>query len=113
MLPIAINILGKILVQSIPPQLVLLSIIAKSTDGLTLSELTSYVSSLCRNNTLPKYYYTCGKGEGIVKEVLLDVNTLKVLGLVTEVNGKFQATEKGYTILKKVSASGSSKIPKT
>lgn len=112
MLPIAIGILGKTLTRSIPPQLVLLSIIAKSENGLTLNELTSYVSSLCKSNMLPKYYYMCGRGEGIVKEVLLDVNTLKVLGLVAEVNGKLQATEKGYTILKKVSANESHKVAK-
>ncbi|MEM4789626.1 MAG: hypothetical protein QXM55_01120 [Ignisphaera sp.] len=99
--------------RSIPPQLVLLSIIAKSENGLTFNELTSYILSLCKSNALPKYYYTCGKGEGIAKEVLLDVNTLKVLGLVTEVNGKLHATEKGYTILRKVSANESNKIAKT
>jgi ribosomal protein S19E (S16A) len=90
------------LVQKIPPQIVLLSIIAKNSNGLTLKELTSQVAILCKNNNIPSHYYSCGKGEGIVKEVLLDLNTLKILGLVEEIRGRYIVTEKGYSILGKL-----------
>lgn len=90
------------MVQKIPPQIVLLSIIAKNSEGLTLRELASQVVTLCKNGVKFVQHYSCGKGEGIVKEVLLDVNTLKVLGLVREVDGRYIVTEKGYAILGKL-----------
>lgn len=89
--------------QNTPPQIIILSIIAKSSEGLTLKELISHIVNLCKINALPEYYYSCGKGESIVKEVLLDLNTLKVLGLVGEVNGKYVITEKGYDVLGRLS----------
>ena len=90
------------MVQKIPPQIILLSIIAKNSNGLTLKELVSQMTTLCKNSDIFLHYYSCGKGESIFREILLDLNTLKILGLIEEVKGRYFATEKGYTILRRM-----------
>jgi len=87
--------------HEVPPQLIVLTTIAKSKKGLTLRELVVHVAELCRNSKI-QHFYTCGKGSSISKEVMLDLNTLKALGLVNEVDGRITISEKGIHVLNKL-----------
>lgn len=93
-----------IFMDTIPPQLVILAIIAKSREGLTLKEIASYIEYLYRRGIDVNHYISSKKGyaNGISKDIILDVNTLKILNLVKEVNGKYVVSDKGYAVLKKI-----------
>lgn len=92
---------------AVPPQIVVLAIIARNSDGVTLKDIVADMNRLCRSHKVPASYYPCGGVNGVLRELLLDVNTLKVMGLVRESNGKYIATEKGYNVLKRFSESSS------
>lgn len=87
----------------VPPQIVVLAIIARNSDGVTLKDVAVYMDRLCKAHKVPLSYYPCGGVNGSLKELLPDVNTLKVLGLIKEANGRYVVTEKGYNVLKKFS----------
>lgn len=93
--------------KDIPPQLVVLAIIAKNNNGLTMRELASYIDYLNKHGIDTGYYTRAGKSNNILRELMLDVNTLRVLGLIEEVNDKLIITEKGLDILKKLSKNNS------
>jgi len=89
--------------QKTPPQMIILAIIAKSKNGLTIKDIASYLSYLHKHG-IDTGYQVNGKngyGVGVSKEILLDVNMLKLMNLVKEENGKLIASDKAYMVLKK------------
>ncbi|MCS7112223.1 MAG: hypothetical protein N3D82_02630 [Ignisphaera sp.] len=88
--------------KKIPPQLLLLSIIAQSRDGLTIGDLVSRLRSMYRNGW--NSYYSFGKriDIGIPSELLQDINVLKLLNLVEERGNKLVATQKAYDLLSRI-----------
>lgn len=88
--------------RRIPPQLLLLSIIAQSRDGLTISDLVSRLHSMYRNGQNLYYNLGHGVGVGIPNEILQDINVLKLLKLVEEREGRYIATQKAYELLSRM-----------
>jgi len=85
-----------------PPQMIILAIIAKSRDGLTIKDVASYLSYLHKHGIDTGYQVNGNRyGVGVSKEILLDVNMLKLMNLVKEENGKLIASDKAYVVLKK------------
>ncbi|MEM0152562.1 MAG: hypothetical protein QXJ22_06905 [Ignisphaera sp.] len=85
--------------KKIPPQLLLLAIIAQSKDGLSINALVDALRDMHRNGR--DIYYSLGKriDIGIPNEVVEDINVLKLLELVEEKDGKLIATRKAYDLL--------------
>lgn len=90
--------------KPLPPQIVVLALIARSGSGLTLKDVAMLIEQLHRRGLSTGYGVRVGKqgDSAFLRELMLDVNTLKVLGLVKEVNGRLVASEKGLEVLKKV-----------
>ncbi len=90
--------------KKIPPQLLLLTIIAQNRNGLSISDLVNTLRSMYRNRSDIDVYYSLGKhiGIGIPDEVIQDINMLKLLELIEEREGKLIATQKAYDLLAKL-----------
>lgn len=82
--------------KNVPPYFVLLAIVHK-TGGITPHELLSLIK---RASCASKFY----DGLTELKELLEDLNVLRVLNLVTVRNGKYYVTERGLQVLSKVSS---------
>ncbi|MEL9941142.1 MAG: hypothetical protein QW348_04550 [Ignisphaera sp.] len=82
--------------KSVPPQFIVLSIIAKY-NGLTLSQLYSLVKQSRCNESFDKLS---------VKDLENDLNMLRILGLVEESGGVYTVTEKGRFVLGKFTNNG-------
>ncbi len=90
------------MVKNIPPQLIVLSIIAEYRNGITIEDLVSHIERLKMKGIDLGYTFASKYGNKISKELLLDLNMLKLLGLIDEINGKYIVTEKGYNVLSKL-----------
>ncbi len=90
------------MIKNIPPQLIVLSIIAEYKDGITIESLISHIEKLSIKGIDLGYTLASRYGNKIPKELLLDINMLKLLGLIDEINGRYIVTEKGYNVLSKL-----------
>lgn len=95
----------KALKAPLPPQLAILAIIAKNSNGLTFKEIIAYVDYICKYNLLKEYCFDKGGNTGILSLLIYDIITLRKLNLVREVNGRFILSDKGYSVLKKATES--------
>uniref|UniRef100_A0A7C5UTC2 Uncharacterized protein n=1 Tax=Ignisphaera aggregans TaxID=334771 RepID=A0A7C5UTC2_9CREN len=86
----------------IPPQILLLSIIAQNRDGMSINDVIDKLKAMKKNGM--DIYYSFGKSIdiGIPNDILRDINILKLLELIKEENGKYIATEKAYDLLAKL-----------
>ena len=86
----------------IPPQILLLSIIAQNKDGMSINDVIDKLKTMKKNGM--DIYYSFGKSIdiGIPNDILRDINILKLLELIKEDNGKYIATEKAYDLLAKL-----------
>ncbi len=79
--------------KSLPPQLIVLTVIAKY-NNLTISQLYSLIKHFrCDEISFDRI---------TVKELIDDLNILHVLGLVKEFNGVYTLTEKGRVLIEKI-----------
>jgi len=90
------------MIKNMPPQLIVLSVIAEYRDGITIEDLISHIEMLKMKGIDLGYTFASKYGNKISKELLLDLNMLKLLGLIDEINGKYVVTEKGYNILSRL-----------
>lgn len=93
--------------KKIPPQLLLLTIIAQNRNGLSISDLVNILRSMRNRSGGDVYYYynlNSRVSIGIPNDVIQDINILKLLELVEEREGKLIATQKAYDILSKLKA---------
>ena len=86
--------------MKVPPQIALLAIIARYGKP-TLSELASAVSYLSKRYGIDfGYKFTDNnKAIGVPKELLADINTLRLLNLVEVVGDRVAVSEKGLEVL--------------
>ena len=83
----------QILIKKVlPPQVTLLSIIAKY-GSITLMQLYAILKEKARSNPVLNY--------NTLNELVSDLNMLHILGLIREEKGVYSITEKGLTFLRK------------
>lgn len=92
------------MLKEIPPHLILLAVISRSASGLTLNEIALHLHQLNIRGVKTGYYIMRGRycGYEIPRELLLDIATLKSLGLVEEVGGRYVVSERGFALLESV-----------
>jgi c-di-GMP-related signal transduction protein len=82
--------LGK---KSVPPQLIILVIIAKH-NGVTLRQLFESIKQQQHHGYVLNYLS--------VDELSKDLNVLHLLGLIQEIDGKYVVTDRGKIIVEKI-----------
>jgi len=82
--------LGK---KSMPPQLIILVIIAKH-NGVTLRHLFESIKQQQHHSYVLNYLS--------VDELSKDLNVLHLLGLIQEIDGKYVVTDRGKIIVEKI-----------
>lgn len=90
------------------PQIIVLAIIARNRSGITIRDVVNHIAYLNKHGIDTGYEVSKnGYTAGIPRQLLLDINVLKVMNLVKEENGKLIALDKAYIVLKKYSENNS------
>ena len=91
-----------LILRNAPSPLMLLAIISRFEQGITLGELTNILEELQKHGIDLGYKFVPLIKTKISKELMLDLNLLKVLNLIVDNDGKIMVTEKAKLLLSKL-----------
>lgn len=89
--------------RNTPSPLLLLIVISRFRDGVDIRELAEVIEELRVQGYDLGYSFIPLVKTRVSREMMLDLNLLKVLGLISEVNGKISVTEKAVSLISKLS----------
>ena len=90
--------------RHLPSPLLLLVVISRFKNGVEVQELIEVVEELQRRGFDLGYTFVPLIKLRMSREMILDLNLLKVLGLVVEVNGRISTTEKALSLISKLNS---------
>jgi len=91
-------------VRHLPSPLLLLIVISRFKNGVEVQELIEVVEELQRRGFNLGYTFVPLIKLRMSRELMLDLNLLKVLGLVVEMNGRISVTEKALSLISKLNS---------
>ncbi len=89
--------------RSTPSPLLLLIVISRFRNGVDIRELAEVLEELRTQGYDLGYSFIPLVRTRVSREMMLDLNLLKVLGLISDVNGKISVTEKAISLISKLS----------